>query len=134
MKCIPKSPHIAGRVVVIGARGCCDLLCLAACRVSTHTLYIYIACRGDGVDAVFKDHPPKGRPGRTARGKSLRPQPLARVRAREKDPPRDAAATKAFSRMRRWCNQPSACIHTAPEYVTRAWRRRPLHTIDGSLK
>ncbi|KAE9534391.1 hypothetical protein AGLY_008481 [Aphis glycines] len=72
-------------------------------------------CRGDGVDAVFKDHPPKGRPGRTARGKSLRPQPLARVRAREKDPPRDAAATKAFSRMRRWCNQPSACTCTAPD-------------------
>lgn len=82
----------------MGARGWCDLLCLAACRVSTHThyiyIYIYIECRGDGVDAVFKDHPPKGRPGRTARGKSLRPQPLARVRAREKARPGTLPAPK----------------------------------------
>lgn len=121
MKCIPKSPRIAGRVVVMWGEGLVrfTLPCGLQSKYA-HTIYIYIACRGDGVDAVFKDHPPKGRPGRTARGKSLRPQPLARVRAREKDPPRDAAATKAFSRMRRWCNQPSACTRTASEYVTRA--------------
>lgn len=32
-----------------------------------------------GSRAVFKDHPPKGRPGRTARGKSFRPRPLVGI-------------------------------------------------------
>lgn len=114
MKCIPKSQR-EGWWRQDG-RGWCDSLGPVARRgVSTHALHIDTACRGGGVDAVFKDHPPKGRPGRTARGKSLRPQPLAPAWVRGKDPPR------------RRCRHQSFSPNASTVYVINPWPATALH-------